>query len=190
MRTFIAIELPKEIRENLTQLQERLKALSLDVKWVSQENIHLTLKFIGESDEKKVDRTKEILEEVARENTCFTATLSSICVFPDVKFPRIIWVGIGQGDEKIKAIVKNLEDKIAKLGIPKEERPFLSHITIGRIKSPKNKDRLIQEIENLGQEFINSTFSFAVNKITLFKSTLKPQGPIYEILKEASLKTT
>src|SRR4030043_96643 len=136
MRTFIAIELPPEIRDSLSRLQEELKATQADVKWVEPQNIHLTLKFLGEVEEKKIAKITEIMEDTAGKINKFPARLTSLGAFPKIDFPRVIWVGLDTADKEIRQIAKELEEKIAKIGIPKENRAFSSHITIGRLRSP------------------------------------------------------
>jgi len=186
MRTFIAIALPQEMRDYLACIQAELKKCQADVKWVQPENIHLTLKFLGERDEKKIEKIKEILEETAREKACFSLRLCNIGAFPKIDFPRIIWAGIDAGEKETEALALELEERIAKIGIPKEDKPFSSHITIARIKSPANREGLVQGLKKIPQ--IQGK-EFRVEKITLYKSTLTPKGPIYEVLKEANLKT-
>lgn len=190
MRTFIAIELPGQIRDFLAHIEERLIATHADVKWVEPKNIHLTLKFLGEIDEKKHERINLILDEVAGQKPSYKIRISSIGAFPKLDSPRVIWVGVDSGDKETKELAKALEEKIQKIGIPKEDRAFSSHITIGRTRSTKDRDKLVQELNNLGSKFSAENLEFSVNKITLYKSTLTPQGPIYEVLKEASLKTS
>jgi 2'-5' RNA ligase len=190
MRTFIAIELPQGIKDSLARTQNQLKAAGADVKWVEPANIHLTLKFLGEIDEKKLEKINSILEEAAQDKNSFSARIFSLGAFPGINSPRVIWVGIDQGDKEIREIAKALEDEIAKIGIPKEDRPFSSHITIGRTRSPKNREKLVQELNQLANNFGRENLEFAVEKIVLFKSTLTPKGPIYEALKDANLKTT
>ncbi len=189
MRTFIAIELPAEIKDCLSRLQQDLKAAQADVKWVQPQNIHLTLKFLGEIDEKKLDKISGIIEDTCEKKDKFHVCISSLGAFPKTESPRVIWVGIDTGDKEIKQMAKELEQNLAKIGIPKEDRPFSSHITIGRMRTPLNRERLVQGLKNkagLGGQ----NLEFYVSKITLFKSTLTPKGPIYEALKEASLTTT
>lgn len=186
MRTFIAIALTAEIRDYLTGIQEELKQSRADAKWVRPENIHLTLKFLGERDEKKIEKIKLALEETVRDKNGFTIRLSDIGAFPKLESPRVIWVGIDHGEKETRELAYELDERIAVLGIPKEERPFSSHITIARLKSPLNRQELAQALKNLpkpqGREF-------RVGRITLYKSTLTPNGPIYEALKEANLNT-
>jgi 2'-5' RNA ligase len=191
MRTFIAIELSAEIKAALNKLQEQLKTANADVKWVKPQNIHLTLKFLGEIDEKKLKMIIQILEDASGKMSSFYIRLSSLGAFPKINFPRVIWVGIDKGDKETQELAAALEEKIAKIGIPKESRPFSSHITIGRIRSALNRENLVKILGELAAQFSNQAAAeFRVTKITLFKSTLMPQGPIYEVIKEAPLKDT
>lgn len=188
MRTFIAIELPTSIKDSLSGLQEKLKISGADVKWVQPHNIHLTLKFLGEINDKKLDKIISILEEIAKDKDPFRIRISSLGAFPKMNFPRVIWVGVDKGDNQTKEMAKALEEKITKLGIPKEDRSFSTHITIGRTRSTLNRERLVEALSSLANKLDEENLEFAVTKITLFKSTITPKGPIYEILKETNLK--
>jgi 2'-5' RNA ligase len=188
MRAFIAIELPKELREFLSRMQDQLKTSGGDIKWVAPDNIHLTLKFLGEIDDEKFAKIVKIIEGVTKETLPFPMRISSIGAFPKIDYPRVIWTGVDKGDKEAKQIVKELEAKIEKLGIPKEERAFSSHITIGRTRSNLNREKLVAELKNLENKPGGENLEFSVTKITLFKSTLTPKGPIYEVLQEANLK--
>lgn len=190
MRTFIAIELPEPIKNSLAKLINKLKDTGSDVKWVAPENIHLTLKFLGERDDKKVDRISEILDEVAKVHKAFPIQISALGAFPNLNSPRVIWVGIDQGDTETKNIFKDLEDLICKVGIPKEDRSFSSHITIGRTRSTRGLAKLTQELTSLNESIGKENLNFTAGSITLFKSTLTPKGPIYDVLKAANLTTT
>lgn len=188
MRTFIAIALPKEIKDYLSNLQTQLKASGADVKWVAAQNIHLTLKFLGEIEAKKLEEISFILKDVSRGKNPFSVSLSCLGAFPKIHFPRIIWIGLDKGDKEIKEIAQELEQKIEKTGVPAESKPFSSHITIGRTKSMLNRDKLIVNFK-IQEDFLKQYHpEFNVTKITLFKSTLTPKGPIYEVLKEAELR--
>jgi 2'-5' RNA ligase len=187
MRTFIAIELSEEIKDFLSRIQNQLRSTGADVKWVQPQNIHLTLKFLGERDDKKIEKIIQILEDAVKEIRQFSIRLSSIGAFPRITSPRVIWIGVSDGDTETKVVAEELEKNLAKIGIPKEDRPFSSHITIGRTRSGLNREVLVKELENLTDKFGEEKLEFLVNKITLFESTLTPKGPIYEVLKEASL---
>jgi 2'-5' RNA ligase len=190
MRTFIAISLPAHIKERLASLQNQLKATGADIKWVEPQNIHLTLKFLGEIDDEKLEKTSSILENVAKDKNSFQIRIYSLGAFPKIISPRVIWVGIDKGDRQTQEIAKALEEKIVKIGIPKEDRAFSSHITIGRTRSGLNREGLVKEMNYLADSFGKENLEFSVNKISLFKSTLTPKGPLYEVLKEAILSAT
>ena len=104
LRTFIAIGLPAEIKAFLGKLQETLKKSNADVKWVKPENIHLTLKFLGEREKKKIDEIIKIIDDVSSEASVFQLEISSIGAFPKKEYPRVIWVGLNEGDKEIKQI--------------------------------------------------------------------------------------
>lgn len=188
MRSFIAIELSEQIKNYLGRIQDRLKSSGADVKWVNPQNIHLTLKFLGDIEDKTVDKISGILEAASCDKPAFFIRLSSLGAFPNINFPRIIWVGIDKGDQQVKEIAEELQEKIAKIGIPKENKPFSAHLTIGRTKSGLNRGSLVKMLEILQNEIVQEGLESGVSKLTLFKSTLTPQGPIYAILKEANLK--
>lgn len=190
MRTFIAIELPNEIKEFLSKTQEQLKSSEADVKWVAPQNIHLTLKFLGEVDDNKLDEVKQVMDNAACACASFQGRISAIGAFPKIDFPRVIWLGIDPGDSETKEIAKTLEDALEKAGIPKEDRPFSSHITLGRVRSNMNRERLVRSLKDSQERMGEKKLEFTVTKITLFKSTLTPKGPVYEALKESALKTT
>lgn len=190
MRTFIAIALPHDIKESLEHLQKTLKTAGADVKWVEPNNIHLTLKFLGEVDEKKVERIEAILEETAGAHSSYHIRVSGAGAFPRISSPRVIWVGMDYGVDETTQIAKELEVKIAKIGIPKENRPFSCHITIGRTRSGMNLQKLAEKLQALHTTSGIPPQEFPVTKLTLYKSTLTPPGPVYEVLKEANLIIT
>jgi len=189
MRAFIAIPLPKEIKEQLSLIQEQLKRAKADVKWVAPENIHLTLKFLGEIDQEQADKISSSIIETAVAFPRFKARISALGAFPRISSVRVVWLGIEQGDAQVKEIAASLEEKLALLGLPKEERPFSSHITLGRTKSGLNLERLAKLLQEEGILKEEQKKEFIIDRIILFQSRLSACGPTYEPLKEASLKT-
>lgn len=190
VRAFIAIELPTAVKDRLHDIQEELKKSGADVKWVNPENIHLTLKFLGDQDNKTIEKISQITEETLTKIQRYTIRLSTLGAFPRIESPRVLWVGIDTGDAQTKEIANLIEDRIATLGLAKEERDFSSHITIGRIKGNTQNSplsRFIKALEKKPQEY---NLGFEVNKVILFKSTLSAGGPIYEPIKEVILKAT
>lgn len=189
MRSFIAIGLPQEVKDALTDIQQKLKKTQVDAKWVKPENLHLTLKFLGDINDNQLHNIKIILKEAANNQGVFTASISTLGAFPKIIYPRIIWAGLKKGVQEAEKIAKELEERIAKIGIPKEKKGFSSHITLARIKSNLNKNNLIEELNRLTLNFPEG-LEFKVAKIDLMKSTLSTKEPIYEILEEAYLRTT
>lgn len=186
LRCFIAIELENNIQDRLSELQSELRKSGADVKWVKKENIHLTLKFLGEIKQDSINKLKEALDEICIHHKNFIIALGGVGAFPKLVFPRILWVGIISGEGKIVDIAKDLENSLEKINFKKETRPFSAHITIGRNRSNLNRIHLIEQLrknKNWGN------FPMAVNKITLLKSTLTSTGPIYEPIYIKTLST-
>jgi 2'-5' RNA ligase len=188
MRLFIAISLPKEIKSHLLSLQDKLKAAQAQVSWVKPENNHLTLKFLGQTNQQTAEEVFKIMAETVQDKKSFKAGINSLGAFPNIDYPRTIWAGIGTGKEEIERIARELEEKITQLDIPEESRPFFCHITIGRVKSSLNQLKLSNGLKSLMRSLDQEGLNFNVEKITLFKSTLTATGPVYQALKEASLK--
>lgn len=180
LRCFIAIELPDEIKKNIDTYVEQLKAAKADVKWVPAKNLHLTLKFLGSTPEELLTEINRKLSSTAKLHDRFTCRISGAGVFPNIKQPRVIWLGIKDAEEMIK-LQKDADESMAELGFKKEDREFNPHLTIGRARSPKNKDMLIKELATLKEVDFGK---IEVQNITLMKSELKPGGAEYFRLNE------
>jgi len=185
MRAFIAIELSEEIKEALARIQSRLKYAGADVKWVEKSNIHLTLKFLGEIDEKKRDAVKAALDEIAKDFTPFEIALKDIGAFPDIDFPRVIWTGLDKGAKESTELAARIDEKLSKIGLEKETRPFAAHLTLGRVRSGKNKAALREKVTSHKSQVTSSQL---VSSLILFQSKLTPAGSIYTKLHEAEFR--
>lgn len=163
-----------------------MKYAGADVKWVERGNIHLTLKFLGEINEKKLPPIKAALDEIAVLFSSFAISLENAGAFPTVEFPRVLWVGLGKGAKESKDIANHIDGELSKIGFDKESRPFAAHLTIGRVRSAKNKDALAEKLSTIGLQF--SAEDQLVKSVALFQSTLTTSGPIYTKLHEARLK--
>ena len=195
MRTFIALELSNPIKHELSRLQQELTKSNADVKWVKPENIHLTLKFLGNIDETKLEQIKHILDGISSEEKPFEIHLSELGAFPNLNRPRVLWVGLDKGSSETKQIAAALETELQKIGFPKEERPFSAHLTLGRVKSGKNRDcphgypskgtEKNRDCPPLYPSKWTVPIFQQITHITLFQSELTPRGPIYTSLHEA-----
>lgn len=183
MRLFIASPLTEKIEETLTELIFDLKQKGGRIKWVNPKNIHLTLKFLGDTDEKLVEPIKKAIEETALRHNKIESTINSVGVFPNLNRPRVIWAGLSEGFEELKSLARDTENEMARLGFEKERRPFKSHLTLGRVKDGSGLQELTGAIKNY--EFMPQKMTF--DRIILFKSTLTRSGPIYDRLFEAGL---
>jgi len=184
IRAFIAIELNPQIRDELSLVQSQLKTADADVKWVKPESIHLTLKFLGNISNQKVGEVKNLLDLVSPDHGSFELSLFKIGCFPKLEYPRVIWVGIDKGCSESESLAKAIEEESAKIGFAKESRPYAAHLTLGRVRSAKGKGALVSKIKTL--DFKPSAVS-AIDRLTLFQSTLSPKGSIYTPLHEARL---
>ncbi|TRZ80038.1 RNA 2',3'-cyclic phosphodiesterase [bacterium] len=185
MRAFIAITLPENINKKLSSVQDRLKKSNADVKWVSAANIHITLRFLGDIDKKTTSLISEVIRETSKHHARFDISISRIGVFPSLLHPQTIWVGIDKGSPACMILQNQIEICAEKFGIKKEARAFLPHLTLGRVRSQKNKHALIKILEK--EKDFSITTKIPVNKIVLFSSLITQQGPVYSSLEEFPL---
>lgn len=180
-RGFIAIEIPAA--PSIIEFEKAISKTSTDVKLVEPKNIHLTLKFLGDTDENQIDAIEQIIRESVKDITPFPLTLKGTGVFPNERYLKVIWVGIINGDN-LATIAKSIDEKLIPLGFKKEQRGYSAHLTIGRVRTAKNKDQLLTVINNFKeQEFLQQE----IHAVTLKKSELTPTGPIYTTLREIPL---
>ncbi|MGD2271275.1 MAG: RNA 2',3'-cyclic phosphodiesterase [Desulfobacterales bacterium] len=176
IRTFIAIELPQNIRAAIGEIQEVLKSNKFNAKWVRAENIHLTLKFLGNIDPAAVAGIEAVLHDTVKTTAPFSLMAKGLGVFPGLRRPRVIWIGIvGQIDALIR-LQRGLDENLQKIGFTPEKRPFKGHLTIARVRGGLDSRRMAAAI-NRFQDF--EAESFTVKNLVLFKSDLQPTGSVY-----------
>ena len=186
MRCFIAISLPDERKAEISGIQERLKTAGADVSWTRPEGMHLTLKFLGDLEEKIISKIERSLDMAVDGITTFTLSVSGVGIFPDMRRPRVIWIGLNEDGSNLIKLHKGVGEELRKIGFPAEERRFTPHITLGRLRSNKNKDRLFELIE---EEKTAELGSFKVSEVHLIKSELRPSGAIYTELYSVMLSS-
>lgn len=184
IRTFIAIELNANVQNAISAILDDLRKTGADVKWVKPKDIHLTLKFLGDTPTDKIEPIEKILKECCRMRSPFALTLTHLGAFPSIESPKIIWLGAAAGKKEIKEFSLSIEEKLLELSFEKEKREFEPHLTLGRMRSMQNRFALVKAIK---AHQLNPAISLEVDHIALIKSTLTPQGPIYETLKIFSL---
>ena len=187
IRAFIALELPPPVISLLEKVQEDLKSMGLRAKWVRPGNIHLTLKFIGNINPGDIDLIGGAMMDAVDDFAAIDLVAGGIGVFPGIKRPRVIWVGLGGQIQLLFAMQRVLEDNLAALGFKKEKRPFKGHLTLGRFRQAVNPNtirQIMREYANLYSE------EFTARRIILFKSDLKPTGAVYSQLQQADFSTS
>jgi 2'-5' RNA ligase len=185
MRCFIAIPIPNEIHHELSRIQSQLKETEPDIKWGNPENIHLTLKFLGEIGQTKARIISQQLKGLTNKHSCFDASIGRPGAFPTLSNPRVIWLDINKNGDKINNLQQEIEEKLQSLGFEKETRPFHPHLTLGRVRSKKNIQKLAEKLKALPLPQFNPV---TIDKIIFFQSILKPAGAEYTVLDEFKLQ--
>ena len=177
-RGFIAIDIKtNQIISNFKNEIEKIKA---DVKLVETQNIHITLKFLGDTEETLIDEIENIMKNAVKDIKPFKVKLSGTGVFPNQNYIKVVWIGILNG-EIISEIAGKIDGPLTKLGFERERRRFSPHLTIARVKTAKNKEKLMQIVNNYSDLEFNE---MEINSIKLKKSELTPKGPIYKTLRD------
>ncbi len=155
------------------------------MKWVAEENFHITLKFLGDTPEDKTGELIETLTAALSVFEPFRLKFHGVGVFPNIKRPKVVWIGAGSSHREIAAMAQSLENSLEHLGFEKESRPFKSHLTIGRVRSTRGVAGLIQQLERL-KDFDGGNMK--LEEIHLMQSELTGSGPIYTVLHRFPLK--
>jgi 2'-5' RNA ligase len=184
IRSFVAINLPSRVKERVDLMQKEWGALGPHVRWVAPENVHITLKFLGDVAEERVAAIGDALGGVAARVCPFDFTVTSFGVFPDLRYPRIVWLGIGEGADRVAALQLAVEAEMESLGFAPEKRAFRPHVTVGRMKSPRGRSMLGE----LLQTDTRIDERVEVSEMFLMRSQLRPTGPIYSVLRAVSLE--
>lgn len=176
IRTFVAIDLPESIKQDLEKLQSLMMTETRGIRWVKPENIHLTLKFFGNVEIGRILQIERAIEKIVRNYKPFQLTPKGCGAFPSIKNIRVIWAGL-EGDLNILLdLQRNLELEFESIGFPREERAFSPHLTLGRAKN-------ITRDEKIGKSIVKAagfqSSPFWVSEIVIFKSTLTPSGSVY-----------
>jgi len=188
IRSFIAIELPDDLKLALAQLQERLKAgKQLGVKWVDPYGIHLTLKFLGNIDVDRVSAITKAIETAVQGISPFHLEVKDLGAFPNLRRVQVVWVGVSGEVEKLGQLQQRIESKLTPLGFTAEARPFTPHLTLARLRNQASLD----ERQRLGHLIASTKFevvySIEVEAINLIKSQLTGEGAIYSRISSLKL---
>jgi 2'-5' RNA ligase len=183
MRLFVAVDLNESVRKRLAEIQRKLDSADYDLKIVEPENLHLTLKFLGEVDEGTCERVKDLISEAIKDVHAFALSFEGIGYFGNGRFMKVVWAGVKEGKEELVRAAKSLDERLS--FIRKDEHDMSPHLTIARVKSGRNVQNLAREVNSLRDVKIGEV---RVKEICLKKSVLTPEGPVYSDVKAFPLK--
>ncbi len=186
VRTFVAVEVPAEVKDQAARLIGSLRATPAKVKWVAPEHMHWTLKFLGDVDMVEIPRICEAVSRAVAPLAPFDVEARGAGAFPDMRRPRTVWIGVGQGSDDMVRLHDAIERELAKLGYREEGRRFRPHLTVGRVR---NSAAGIDELGRLLAQ--NADFASGLStvyEVVIFSSELGRDGPTHEALGHAELK--
>lgn len=181
VRLFVSINVPIEIKEKLASFQNKLVDLVIG-NFVPLENLHISLKFLGEVKDEQVDRIKSLCDG-AISHPKFMAEIKGVGAFPNAKFARVLWAGVTAGDRQLASIENALRNKLEPLGF-KDEREFHAHATLARVKKIRNRDALTTLFRNNKATIFGA---FRVENVSLMKSELRRDSPTYSAITKFGL---
>lgn len=177
IRSFLAFELPADIMNILLRVSRDLRKTPLDVRWVKETNIHLTMIFLGDIRTEDIESIKEVPEEICAGHGPFSVSMSGMGCFPNSRDPRVLWLGLKGDLERLSGFRDALQRPLAVFGVKEEKRPFRPHLTLGRFRKSGKAQGLLEDLLERYQEVKSP--ECLLDRLTLFKSTLKPGGAVY-----------
>ena len=180
LRLFLAVFPSPEAQAAVAGTCEALRAPGDGISWVKRENLHYTLRFLGDLGADGARRAGEAALEAASDHAAFGAALGPFGCFPNARRARVVWVGLAEGDEPLRALAASLEAALQRRGFGSADKPFASHLTVGRVRVPADWTAKLAGAQP-------PEARFTVDRVRLMKSTLSPRGSVYEVVSEARL---
>ncbi|MFN3466108.1 MAG: RNA 2',3'-cyclic phosphodiesterase [Candidatus Brocadiales bacterium] len=180
-RLFVAVEVEDVVKKRFRECQERLREAEADVKWVDVKNIHVTLKFLGYVEEERLTQVKDIINKSVQGIKPFSLRFKGIGGFPKFQRPMVVFITAEDRMGCLTTMNSRLEEGFQTLGIEKEDRTYEPHLTLGRVKSPRNIEGLVRLMEKYRDELFGEEL---VSRVLLIQSQLTPKGPVYTKLEE------
>jgi 2'-5' RNA ligase len=185
MRAFIAVDLAVDVVSAIEALVRKIEGQVRGARWVAPKNLHLTLRFIGESDDQTLSALSETVASTVREFQSFALGFRGIGFFPSVKRPRVLWVGIDQPPKVLLELQRTLEASARKHGFEPEHRDFSPHLTIARFRKPQSDPRFVELARELGEHVFGVSL---VEDVVLYRSILRPSGAEYHVIRRFPLQ--
>ncbi len=186
VRTFVAVEIDDGVRNRAAKFIKQLRQSGADVAWVAPENMHVTLKFLGDVEYKDVYHVCRAIEQSLADVEPFSIEIKGTGAFPSLSRPHVIWLGVELGASEMAALSERVEDALSGLGFRREARRFHAHLTLGRVRK---SGRAIDHLVAMLREHEETDFGpSVVDQVVIFSSELHPTGPIYEPMGHVELK--
>ncbi|HDP69195.1 MAG TPA: RNA 2',3'-cyclic phosphodiesterase [Actinobacteria bacterium] len=185
LRLFVALDLPDKLKDEIGLLKNELNECIKNAKWVSKDNLHFTLKFLGNCKDDILPEIKSSLKDSVELFNSFSFSLKGIGAFPTKKRARVLWVGVSEGKEAVIDLRQAIEKSLASIGFAEDKGDHSPHITFARIRNHRDVGKVLERVET--KDF--SDHLVAVNSVPLFSSRLTPNGPLYEKIFEIKLKS-
>lgn len=186
LRAFVAVPIPDAVTHFLAQIQARLRSSQINIRWVKNNNIHLTLKFLGDIDPSRIPLIAAQMNAAASLFPSFSLKAKGVGVFPNRRRARVLWVGLTGDCDRLRAIQANLETGLESIGFAREPRDFYAHLTIGRPRQHIDGQAIGAVLESMKT---TTSDPFRVDRLKLYESMLKPAGAVYSVLHTARLMT-
>lgn len=186
IRLFWAVNLPSDTRKKLCYIKDRLGGAGADAKWVEEDNLHITVKFLGDTDPGRVPGITESVSSRLKDLGRFRLEPLGMGFFPGAHSPRVLWVGLGGDVDTLGKVALAVEDAMERQGFPREGRRFSPHLTLARIRSPRNVERLAGMVRAETAGMAGLGF-FDVRTVDLMSSTLTGSGPVYRTVARVNL---
>ena len=187
IRTFVAIDLDASVRGRTAELVRRWQDLEARINWVERENMHLTLKFLGDIEDRRVPEVCSAVQQAAAAHRPFEVQCQGVGAFPAVERARTIWIGVEQSQGALAALSEDVDEALHAVGYPMESRRYHGHLTIGRVRDPcGQRDEIRRRIEAAADFQAGSSL---VNQVVVYSSVLERRGPQYGVLSRVRLKS-
>jgi 2'-5' RNA ligase len=187
LRAFVAVEIPPGLLESLAAVQGELRRRGVQARWTRPENLHLTLRFLGDVPAERVANLATALRSAVAGHSGFRLTSAGIGVFPGLRRPRVLWAGLRGATADLARLQQEIEERLEAIGFPREARDFHGHLTLGRFDERVSAGLVADAIA----AYASASFgSFDVREVVLFQSDLQPRGPVYAALARAPLGET
>jgi 2'-5' RNA ligase len=184
MRIFLAVFPSAEAQRAAAAVIERLRQPGDGVSWVQRDNLHYTLRFMGDLGASGLSRVSEAAREGAAGHARFEATLGAVGAFPNLRRARVLWLGLSEGGEALAAVARSVEEALRRKGFDHADHPFKPHLTIGRVR--EGGQDWTERLSDVAAE----PARFGVERVRVIQSTLSPKGSIYRVRAEAPLAAT